>query len=194
MGMYLIPYAVDIEKVKSTFNSKSEDLYTAIRQNSTYQSYASQGSDNEVTSDKALRQIIFGEEKDAKFAHVYGYTLIGIVAHWGTEIATEGDIFKFGSIMDEQDDKLREFGLSFRMEELVEPIYNFDIPRNTDFPMIGGCGRSTIKSLQTQLNGIAALNAEVDPWDYPGLGGVVVLKRGVNLCVKDELDWISFVH
>ena len=26
--MYLIPYAVDIEKVKSTFNSKSEDLFT----------------------------------------------------------------------------------------------------------------------------------------------------------------------
>jgi len=197
MGMYILPYAVELEKVKSTFNSKNEKLYHQILNNRTFQSYAS-----DITSlsmETALKQIIHGEEKDKEFASVYGYTLLGIVAYWGIELAMEGDIFKIGSIMDDQDKKLKEFGINIKLEEdLIDPIYNFDIPSSNDFPFIGGISKKHLSYLQKELNAIEILKTSISPYYYmkdsEELMAICALKRGVNLCVNRGLEWISFAH
>ena len=195
--MFLMPYAVKLGKVKAAFGSKDEALFNEIKKSEIYNCYASQDGNYPVNVETATRQVLFGEQQDESFPIAYGYGLFAIVAYFGENLAKEGDVFKFGSIIDNIDRKIASYNLSFKIEELASPIYQFDIPPNNDFPFIGGITKERLQSIQLALN-LIKITPEQLVWRNEAydqdLESISILRRGVNHCLSNDLDWISFVH
>ena len=121
-----------------------------------------------------------------------------MVDYFGKNLAEEGDVFKFGSVNESIEEKLNSFKIKFKIDELIDPIYNFDFPINPhDFPSIGGITKEKLNWLKPQLDQI---DISPDQLDYKNeafdefLESIYILRRGVNFCLDNNFDWISFAH
>jgi len=198
MGIYLLPYGTKIDKVKSSFNSKDEKLFAEIQKTRTYDCYASQDENYPVKIKDALKHILFGDIKNKEFPPAYVYALMTIVDHFGEELTPEGDVFKFGTINKNIENKLKEFDVFFSINELIEPIYQFEIPNNFNkFPFIGGISKNELENLLSRLNGIE-ISKEAINWEKNGynheLEAIHILRRAAKFCLDNDFDWISFAH
>lgn len=193
MGIYLMPYGVKMEKVKAAFQSKDKAMLEEIKQTSVFNAYHSQSGHRKVSTEQALHQMIMGESYDRTCPDVYGYALIVLVAYLGENLTPEGDVFKLGSVNDDIERALKTAGVSIRFEEtFFSEFYSFGLPRNTDFPIIGGISKASLKYYQQQL-ALANFSEEEQQSDF-GKEGAMIFKRAVNYCVAHDLDWITFAH
>lgn len=192
MGIYLLPYGVKLEKVKAAFKFSDEKLLEEIKKTSVYDCYASQGGGRSVSTEQALRQMIFGEEYDKTCADTYGYALIALVAYWGENLTPEGDVFKIGSVNEGIEQVLANYGISINFGgAMLSEFYNFDLPRNPDFPVIGGISKDSLEYYQKELEKV---NISAEDLKDPAKEEAMIFKRAVNYCVEHDLEWVTFAH
>lgn len=187
-----MPYGVKLEKVRAAFNSKDANLLEDIKKTSVFNSYNSQSGHRNVTTEQALQQMIMGEPYDKSCADVYGYALIVLVAHLGENLTPEGDVYKLGSVNEDMERVLANYGVSVKFEEaFFSEFYSFGLPRNMDFPMIGGINKSMLQHYQEELEKVNIPAAELNDHVKEE---ALIFKRAVNYCVDNDLNWITFAH
>lgn len=196
MGIYLMPYAVEIDKVKLVFASKNTNLINTIKKTSVFKCYASQDSDKSISTEQALGQIINGEYNNSKISSSYGYALIALVDYLGTNLNSEGRNLILGRSFEGIVRKLSEYDITITPNDLQEPIYDFGLPYD-DFPLIGGWKKEELLKLRDSFDQIEIRNEHLD-WrnDFfdNDLKGIHLLREGIRFCLNNELDWITFAH
>src|SRR5215217_4365853 len=93
MSMIAIPFAVDLDKVKSVFGSNDKELLENVKLTKKYSTYSSQMRD--YSYDKALEDII-SNSLNENVGHVYGYALIAICDYLGEHLLPMCDGFYYG--------------------------------------------------------------------------------------------------
>ena len=142
MGIYAIPFAVDIGKVKAVFDCKDKELLEQIKTAYMYGHYAS-----EVEGfDEALEDIFFkkinpvkgkpknsfwdflkfinASETSEKDGSVYGYVLLVICDYFGTQLLEHSDGFYWGKVFKSASKLLKEKGLQINFEDIFEFFFD----------------------------------------------------------------------
>ncbi len=162
MGLYVIPFAVDIKKVRSVFGCKDQNLLEEIKTADLYEHYSNEEdfTDEKYSYDfdEILNDIIFNYPKPegikpkfnffglkkstSKFGanenmgHAYGYVLLVICDYLGTHLLPDSDGFRAGNHYDAAVSIIQEKGLKIDLNDIFEQHHDFDIPKNYDFPAI----------------------------------------------------------
>ena len=223
MGMYAIPFAVDIEKVKAVFGCKDRGLLEKIKTANLYSHY--EGEDDSLAKeyqydfDQALEDIIFSyikpEDRKAKssffgliksktssglnenIAHGYGYVLLVICDYFGTHLLPQCDGFYYGQDFQEAFDIMKSNGLQLNLGEMFETHEVFDIPKIADFPAITHSTKQDIKHVNSIFDNIeideTKTNIEDDNFDE-----VQYLLKNIRYCFRtceeNNLELITFAH
>ena len=181
MGLVIIPFAVDIQKVKAVFGGKDKDLFEKIKTAKLYDTYASQSNDFAIEKyqydfDQALEDIIFNyikpEERTSKkswlglttskpttglnknIAHGYGYVLLVICDYLGTHLLPSCDGFYYGRDFEAAVAIMKEQGLQIDLTNIRAQHMLFDIPENSDFPSINSFTKQDIDHINSIMEKI----------------------------------------
>jgi hypothetical protein len=199
MGTILQPFAIKIEKLKQVFNSNDEKLYNEILEDD-YFKYLNEEKEwltkVDITVQESLKRIIFGGKQNGR-GFTYGYALRCITDKVGESLAYEGDVFYRGQILKEANELLSIHNISINLNDMLEDIYTFDIPKIEDFPRIGGLSRKKIAYLKDTLSKIEISNEEIDDSndEYDEVKEMIfIFRRCVNYCFNNDLDWITFAY
>lgn len=200
MGTILQPYGIKLSKIKLVFDSKDQALFDKITQTDDFDYYAMEDeewmSNNDITTEESLKTIIFGGERKGS-GFTYGYALELIVKQLGTSLTYEGDVFAWSKAFDEANELLSSHQISLNLNNMLDKIYDFDIPPIEDFPIIGGLSKEKIAYLKVELDKIEIDKDEVD-YQSKKFNEVkekiYVFRRSVNYCFDNEMDWITFAH
>ncbi|PHN00747.1 hypothetical protein CRP01_40520 [Flavilitoribacter nigricans DSM 23189 = NBRC 102662] len=194
-----MPYAVEINKLKSIFSSKNENLIKEIKSTRIYSCYALQDKERPISIETAIRQIINGSPYADSFQDpsAYGYALIVIVDYLGVNLNHAGGNLKLGRIFDGIINKLKTYNIILDWTNLIEPIYDFGLPSGAGHPIIGGWRKDKFGELLKSFDQIEIteehLNWRSKSYDSD-LKGVHILREGIKICTKNNLKWITFAH
>jgi hypothetical protein len=205
MGLYIISFGIELAALKRAFASKDGALLEAICATDTFDGYASQDVSGAVTTEEALRQIIYGEPYDAQSASSYGYALICLCSYIGVELSGDAD-FKLGYVTDLIDKYLvDDFGVIgiACAEDLLAEVPDFGLPPVADFPNSGLLSLADIEGLHHQLASIHITDEQIDAllseasedqergFAYEGIKS---LKDRIEYCYQHQLVLLSFCH
>lgn len=202
MGLYLFSYGVDIDKVKQVFASKDAQIFHAIRNTETFIRYAEQDSAGDLTTEEALRQIIYGEEYNKQSAHSYGYALICICNYLGVDL-TGNSAIRITYVTDLIDEYLlSDFGvegIDCYFDLCVGGI-DLGLPPNEGFPEMGILQKEDIEMLYNQLNHIDITDKQIEELlderaeKGEAYEGIKSLKVRIDYCYHHQLQLVSFCH
>jgi hypothetical protein len=222
MGMYAIPFAVDIEKVKAVFGCKDRELFEKIKTADLYDHYVSQIedlSDNQYDFDQALEDIMFNYIKPAERkvkssffgliksktssglkedkGYVYGYVLLVICDYFGTHLLSDWDGFYWGKDFKEANKILKGKGLQIDLEDMIESHNIFDIPKIIDFPAISCYIKPDIEHINSIINKIE-IDEDRANYDTDDFDEVQVMLKNIRdsfrTCKDKNLEMITFTH
>lgn len=149
MSYSLVPYMVDLDKVRKAVGSGDADLVEQIR-NSDPQRFGDDGED--LSLGTALQQLVMGEPLIEEHGYQYGYALEQLVKHLGKELPL--DLWcgvRWAAVADSG----------------VEPILMsgspVPLPEIPDFPTIGHLPREMIISAVAKMGdeGLGHANPEL---------------------------------
>ena len=223
MGMYAIPFAVDIEKVKAVFGCKDRELLEKIKTADLYSHY--EGEDDSMAEeyqfdfDQALEDIIFnyikpedrkakssffglGKSKTAsglneKIAHGYGYVLLVICDYFGKHLLPECDGFYYGQDFQEAFETMKSNGLQLDLREMFETHEVFDIPKIADFPAITHFTKQDIEHINSVMSKIEIdeNKADFDNDDFDEVQDMLKnIRDCFRTCKENGLEMITFTH
>lgn len=214
MGLTAIPFAVDVAKVRAVFGSKDRDLLEKIKTANLYSHYARQSKATlpayQYNFDKALEDIIFRyvrpenrETKTAKsgldenIAHGYGYALLVICDHLGTQCLQNCDGFYYGEDFETAADVIKKAGLNMDLGDMFEGHEVFDIPRIADFPAIKLFTKQEIDHINQVMDGVEIDESKADI-DNEGFDEVQEMLMNIRdcfrLCKEKDVELITFTH
>ena len=189
MNIVSSPFAVRLDEVRAVFNSHNEAMLEHIKHTLLYDAYAPQLDDLEG----ALRHIIFGKPRTGK-PQEYGYALMCICSCLGQALTFEQcEVFLWGENTEEVNMLLNRQGVSPNIDDMIKPIYTFDIPVYEGWPAIGGYTREEVAQLQVQLARVSVSPPDEDDFDEVQWE-LWVFKRAVAYCAEKGMDWVTFVH
>src|SRR5215831_18272819 len=188
MSMTAIPFAVDIERVKSVFGSKDLEFLDKIKTAKLYENYASQSEDfpqeYHYNFDQALGDIVIRyvrpEDRKAKssflgltkskadsgldknIAHGYGYVLLVICDYLGTHLLPHCDGFYYGQSFEAAVSIMKEKGLQLDLSDMFEQHEVFDIPKNNDFPAIKLFTKQEIEQINEVMSRVEIDESKTD--------------------------------
>lgn len=207
MGLYIFSYGVDLQQVRQLFASKDEAAFQAIQATDTFDNYADQDSDDSVSTEEALRQIIYGEPYDAQSAESYGYALICICDYVGVNLSDDGIDFKLGYVTDLLDEYL---GSDFDVPDFLATNTFFDgdlnlgLPVIEDTPIIGVMPDADLDMLHQGLQSFSTTDEEIAKWlksstrqeEDKGVAyeTIKVLKKQVDYCKEHGVQLVSYCH
>lgn len=224
MGMAAIPFAVDIDKVKSVFGSKDKTLLEKVKTTEMYDNYVSQSEDHsdpkwnynfdEVLEDIIFKYIkpeerkssssLFGLKKEKQnsglkedLGYGYGYALIAICDCLGEHLFPFCDGIYYGREFEDVYKTLREHGLQIDMSMMFEPHNVFDIPRIQDFPAIYCYSKQDIHHISAVLERIAFDESKTDfeNEDFDEVQELLKnLRDAFNRCRELDVEMVTFTH
>lgn len=140
IGLYIYSKAIYSDAIKKVFSSKGQALFDKIKASSTYQNYHFDNNSNQfISAEKALADIIFNHLYADTRDHVYGYLLICICDILGKELPFTQDL-KLGY---ETELVTRYLEIDFGTKDLGIENYLFNetfetgLPKIKEFPSIG---------------------------------------------------------
>ena len=208
MGYYIFSQGIKTDKIKSVFGCKNKSILDTIKESDTFQNYKDfLPTGLKTTPEKALEDIINGEQFDTKSNFAYGYAVICICKLLGDDLPYTQEI-KLSSETDFINKFLAEsFGIKdCELEEVLfaDNSNPFNIPKIDDWPQIGLLSNSDLKQLKEKLKGIAITDEEIEELEdaededdeekgfaYQHIKGVI---DNIDYCIKNNLDLISFCH
>ena len=223
MGMYALPFAVDIKKVKAVFGSKDRELLEKIKTADLYSHYEGQddsvGEEYQYNFDQALEDIIFNyikpeDRKDKssffglvkskatsglneKIAHGYGYVLLVICDFLGTHMLSECDGFYYGQDFREALDIMNSNGLQIDLGDMFETHDVFDIPKIADFPAITHFTTKDIEHINSIMDKIEIDDDKTD-YDNDDFDEVQDMLKNIRdcfrTCKENDLEMLTFTH
>lgn len=210
MGYCATAFAVDIQKVKDVFGSKSSEMLDKAKNTNMYRLYVAQFKNG--VYDLCIEDIIFkyvapSERKESKkffgllnsvegsdlnnsLGSEYGYALMAICEVLGTYLTTEGDIFPLGSFTEETNEYLANKGFRITFNDLEQPQQLFDIPSVQTWPVIHSFSLEEVRYLYDEL---CKLNIDDDDEEYDA-EILIHLRDKLKICIEKEVEWLSFVH
>jgi hypothetical protein len=224
MSMIAIPFAVDIEKVKSVFGCKDRELLEKIKTANLYEHYSSQDSDfadpkYQYDFDQALEDIIFNyvkpEDRKSKssflglvkskptsglnenIAHGYGYVLLVICDYFGTHLLPQCDGFYYGSDFKSAYEVMKEKGLQIDFGEIFEPHQIFDIPKIADFPAMNCFTKVDIEHFNAIMDKVEINEdkANDENEDFDGVQEMLKnIRDSLRICKHKNVEMITFTH
>jgi hypothetical protein len=157
MSYSLIPYAVDLKKLRAAVGSKEQALVQAVIHGNA-KLFKQQGEAGELSLREALEQLVMGSDLDGDWGHVYGYALEQLCRHLGTPLKVEGWIGVHWEIME-------MFQLDQLLKDSGPPV---ELPFIADFPTIG---HIRAKDLPRVLRDVQERKADATDADLRGLLG-----------------------
>jgi hypothetical protein len=215
MGIYAIPFAVDIEKVKAVFGCKDKELLDKIKTAYMYEHYASEteGFDEalediffkNIKPKKSKEKSIFWDflksinssKSSEKDGSVYGYVLLVICNYFGTHLLEHCDGFYWGKIFKAASKLLREKGLQINFEDIFEHHDVFEIPKIIDFPAITCYSKKEIDHFNSILYKIEIDEdkAYFGKDNYDELQGMLHdIRESFRICKEKNVEMIVFTH
>ena len=224
MSLVAIPFAVDVNKVRSVFGSRDRQLLEQIKTANLYDNYASQSDDfsdpeDQYDFDRALEDIFFyyvrPEDRKPKrsffglrksrpasglndnIPHAYGYVLLVICDYLGTHLLPHCDGFYYGRDFKAAVSIMKENGLQLDLGDMFEQHEVFDIPKNNDFPAIKLFSRQEIEHINKVFERVEIDESKIDI-DSEDFDEVQELLRNIRdsfrACKERNLEMITFTH
>jgi hypothetical protein len=209
MGYYIFSYAIDANKIKSAFGSKDQELLDTTKNTESYEAYSDiyASFEGQLSTEKALEDIINGNKMDVYSGPAYGYALICLCEAMGIKSPYTEDI-KLGKHTDLINQYLEEdFGIDdIDIEEmlLMENSNPFTIPPIGDFPAIGFLDCSALKVLKQMFDNVDIPEEVIEKlieskelkdaekgMIYDNIKGII---QNIDYCIANKLELISFCH
>ena len=224
MSIVAIPFAVDIDKVKSVFGCKDRALLESVKTARLYKNYANQSEEFPIPRyqydfDEALEDIFFhyvkledrkprtgflrivrsktdsGLNKD--IAHGYGYALLVICDYLGIQLLPTGDGFNYGADFQTAVAIMKEKGLQLDLNDMFEQHEVFDIPPIDDFPAITLYGKKEITHINVIMEKVEIDESKTDI-EKEGFDEVQEILKFIRdsfrTCEEKGLEMITFAH
>jgi hypothetical protein len=201
MGVTIVPYPIKIDELKAVFGSKDKKLYKKLLETDDFEYYSDEEEEwmeeGDVTTKKALKAIIFGEKKEGS-GFTYGYCLKLVVDyHLEKSFEDIDTTFTFGTLYDDINLYLAKNNVSINLSNMLDKIYEFDIPIIEDFPEIGGISKENIAIAKLELEQLVIDPDEIDSKNkkYSEIKeGVHIFRNCINYCFKNDCELIAFAH
>lgn len=203
MGYYIFSYGINTSQIEKAFGSNDEALLEEVQNNDIFQNYNEDDFGDDITTEKALVQLINGEPKDESLGYAYGYATIGLCASLGTTLPYEQEI-KLGYHTDIINKVLlKDFGVKKLVIEevlLADDSHPFPLPPIGDWPVIGLVRLHQLQVLADQLKGITISESLIEKvsnddeekgFAYENIKGII---DNIHFCIQNNLDLISFCH
>jgi hypothetical protein len=224
MSMIAIPFAVDLEKVKSVFGCKDRELLEKIKKADLYDTYASQDDDfadpkYQYSFDDALEDIFYNYIKPAErkskrsflglikskqdsglnegIAHGYGYVLLVICDYLGTHLLPQCDGFYYGRDFQAAFEIMKQQGLRIDFSDMFEQHDVFDIPKIADFPAIKHFTKSEITEVNAVMRKIEINESRTDfaNENFDEVQEMLKnIKDSFKYCEQHNLEMVTFTH
>src|SRR5215471_16917088 len=217
MSMIAIPFAVDIEKVKSVFGSKDLEFLDKIKAANLYENYASQSDDynfDQALGDIVIRYVRPEDRKskssflglakskadsglDKNIAHGYGYVLLVICDYLGTHLLPHCDGFYYGQSFEAAVSIMKEKGLQLDLNDMFEPHEVFDIPKNNDFPAIKLFTKQEIEHINEVMSRVEIDESKTDmeSEDFDEVQDMLKdIRNSFLACKEKNLEMVTFTH
>lgn len=224
MSMIAIPFAVDINKVKSVFGCKDTALLKKIKEADLYDNYASQSDDfpdpkYQYNFDEALEDILFkyikpSERKskrsflsffksrpdtglDERIAHGYGYVLLVICDYFGTHLLPQCDGFYYGRDFKAAVEVMKQHELQLDLGDMFEQHDVFDIPKIADFPAIKHFTKPEISHINSVMSKVEIDESKTD-FDNEDFDEVQEMLKNIKdafkYCEEHDIEMVTFTH
>ena len=208
MGYYIFSYGIEVEKVKSVFNSNNENTLELIKKTEEFENYKDFLPEGKTTTPaKALEDIIKGNPYDEKSDFAYGYALICICVALGKELPYTQEIKMWAEtdLIDKylaEDFGIKDLEVNGSLLFIDEPI-PFNIPPREDWPVINVLNTNQLVEIYEKMKHIEIKDDEVeqlldgDDEDedkgcvYEHIRGIIV---NIEYCIKNNLEMINFCH
>ncbi|SHF43363.1 DUF7691 family protein [Dysgonomonas macrotermitis] len=205
MDYYIFSYAVDIGQIAKAIGSKDDLLFENIQKEEVFKNYSEQNTDLNLSLEKALYHIIYGEPYRKRSESTYWYALIALCAYYSESLPFFRDII-LGRETDLIDDFVKnDFGIDLTTVQLLLDKYPyFNLPQNDGIPMVGIIPPTKMKSVCRMMNRILINDLDIkvllDHEDrdddekaiiYEAIKGV---KSNIDFCSERNLSLISFCH
>jgi len=214
MGLTAIPFAVDLAKINAVFGSKDHALLEQIKTANLYNHYARQSNATlpayQYHFDKALEDIVFHyirpENRDTKtarsglnekIAHGYGYALLVICDHLGTQFLPNCDCFYYGDDFEAATAVMKEAGLEMDLGDMFEGHEVFDIPRISDFPAIKLFTKQEIDHINQVMDKVEIdeSKADIENDEFDEVQEMLMnIRDCFRLCKEKDVELITFTH
>ncbi len=224
MSLIAIPFAIDINEVKSVFGSKDRELFEKIKTADLYDTYASQSEDfpepqYQYNFDQALEDIIFRymkpEDRKVKssflglkkskptsglndnIAHGYGYVTLVICDYLGTHLLPQCDGFYYGRDFEAAVGIMKENGLQLDLGDMFEQHEVFDIPKNKDFPAIKHFTKDEIELINEVMDRVEIDESKKD-FENEDFDEVQEMLKNIRdsfkTCKEQDVEMVTFTH
>ena len=224
MSMIAIPFAVNVNQVRSVFGCSDRNLLEKIKTASLYDNYASQSNDfsdpvYRYDFDHALEDIIFNyvkpEDRKSKssflglvkskptsglnegIAHGYGYVLLVICDYFGTHLLPECDGFYFGRDFKSAFEIIKQNGLKIDFGDMFESHQVFDIPKIADFPAINLYTKQDIEHFNDVLDKVEIEEEKTDSANkyFDSVQEMLKnIRESFRTCRDKNVEMITFTH
>jgi hypothetical protein len=190
----IMPYAVDLAKLRSLLGSGDAKVLAGIRGDRRFghdfDGVDELGDDTAVSARTALEQMIMGGDYDADAGYVYGYCWKILCEAYGRWLPNEHWSAMRFSWFDAVNDGLRAADVKFSPEDLIYGGAGVPLPSIDDFPAIGHVERGDMPALLATLEGID--DAAITDGDV--LDAVREIQGWLQHCVTHERDLVCFYH
>lgn len=205
MEYYIFSYAIDVGEVKQVFGSKDATLFENIQNEEVFRHYSAQSTDNYVSLENALHQIIYDETYRKRSESTYWYAFIAICSYFSKQLPFDQDI-QLGEETDLIDDFIqKDFDIDITLVALLlDDFPETNLPTITYLPMVGFISDAKIESIATTMNEIdineidiknlLSTNNDRDERKALIYEYIKGIQSNINFCYTHNLSLISFCH
>ena len=208
MGVVIIPFAIDVEKVKSVFGSKNEMLHEQIINSSVFKKY-----DEFYSFKRELKDVIFNyipkKERVVKAPKLfglikgndgsglngewndYGHALLCICTQTGHSLIENEGKLKYNSAFVKLNEELIKNGSSYDFERVTRYKRIFDTPFEEDDICTNYFDKNEVIYMYGQIKALKEKNTWTDI-EFTRL--IDRMERGFSYCMRHNLDWVSFSY
>ncbi|MCE3226864.1 MAG: hypothetical protein K0S32_1415 [Bacteroidetes bacterium] len=200
MEIVAVPFGVKLDKVKAVFGCRNPHLYDNIIQTKTFKDL-----NKEIRIERELHNIIFKyvpSETYGKFLGFiplrrrrlrgkwvkYGHALLTICDYLGKDLSSQENVFYYGKEWWRLNTLLRENGSNTDLSRMISPVQLFDTPFEKGKICNNYYSKTEIKELMKNLEQIK------DKVDEETLSLYVAVMKGLDYCIMNNCEWISFSY
>jgi hypothetical protein len=171
----LVPYLIDLAKLRSAVGSKDLALVEAIRKTDPEKFDL---RDDDLTLGDALSQLVMGEKLGRKATHQYGYALIRLCEHLGQRLdADEWSGVRLAALQDSGVAALMQSG---------PPV---KLPKNPDVPLVGFLERAQVAEMVSKMGDEGLTHDDEDLQEL-----LTEFEGWLRAAVKAKRDIVLFFH
>ncbi|HEY1039834.1 MAG TPA: hypothetical protein VGF30_10540 [Bacteroidia bacterium] len=208
MGTIVMPFAIDMEKVKSVFGSKNKTLHQQILQSRIFEKY-----DEKYSFKKELKDVIFnyvpenerivlapklfglikgndGSGMEGEW-NDYGYALLCICGNIGKCLSENEGTLKYNGTIERLNELLKQNESGLNFERVVTYRKLFDTPYEEEDICSNYFDKNEIKEMLAEL---VIAKSKADQGDVELVRLIDRMERGFKYCIKYDCEWVSFSY